>query len=188
MPGPLTPQGHDPAAHHGTPISRSRRNTRYERARPRMCAGRRVPSSGRTRWTLGLGRRNRSSSQGNPLARQSAPGKGIRNVDFEQTKIDGFYSPAQFDAVVGRYILVHPNDQPGPRAPHDQAHGQAMPQDNTWGCDAQRFNLRSDRRHPAVSYSSYTLSSCRPWQIDRKFDRRRWCMFHQYLPRCCLDM
>jgi hypothetical protein len=69
--GPANSAGHDPAAHHGTPISRSRRNTRYERARRRMWAGRRALSCGRTRWTLGLGRRNRSSSwQGR------APGTG----------------------------------------------------------------------------------------------------------------
>jgi ubiquinone/menaquinone biosynthesis C-methylase UbiE len=44
------------------------------------------------------------------LARQRARERGIRNVEFEHTTIADFSSPVWFDAVVGRYILVHQAD------------------------------------------------------------------------------
>jgi SAM-dependent methyltransferase len=44
------------------------------------------------------------------LARERTRENRIRNVDFELTTIEDFSSPVQFDAVVGRYILVHQAD------------------------------------------------------------------------------
>jgi ubiquinone/menaquinone biosynthesis C-methylase UbiE len=46
------------------------------------------------------------------LARDRARQQGIRNVAFEQTGIEEFSSAVQFDAVVGRCILVFQPDPP----------------------------------------------------------------------------
>ncbi len=44
------------------------------------------------------------------LARERTRENHIGSVDFELTAIENFCSPVQFDAVVGRYILVHQAD------------------------------------------------------------------------------
>jgi ubiquinone/menaquinone biosynthesis C-methylase UbiE len=62
-----------------------------------------VGSSG---WVTGIDQAPEAIS----LARKRTREEGIRNVDFEQTTIGEFSSPVQFDAVVGRYILVHQAD------------------------------------------------------------------------------
>jgi SAM-dependent methyltransferase len=44
------------------------------------------------------------------LARDRAREKSIKNVDFELKSIETFSSPVRFDAVIGRYILIHQAD------------------------------------------------------------------------------
>lgn len=44
-------------------------------------------------------------------ARTSAEARGVRNVTFRVSEIDAFDEPAAFDALVGRFVLMH---QPAP--------------------------------------------------------------------------
>ena len=62
-----------------------------------------VGSSG---WVIGIDQ----APEAIALARERTRENRIRNVDFELTTIEDFSSPVQFDAVVGRYILVHQAD------------------------------------------------------------------------------
>lgn len=57
-------------------------------------------------WVIGVDQ----APEAIALARDRAREKCIKNVDFEVTSIETFSSPVQFDAVVGRYILVHQTD------------------------------------------------------------------------------
>jgi ubiquinone/menaquinone biosynthesis C-methylase UbiE len=41
------------------------------------------------------------------VARQRARNAGLRHVDFREARAEGFSDPDPFDAVIGRYILIH---------------------------------------------------------------------------------
>jgi SAM-dependent methyltransferase len=43
-------------------------------------------------------------------AKDGARHNGIKNVDFEVTTVEAFTSSVQFDAAVGRYVLLHQSD------------------------------------------------------------------------------
>ena len=44
------------------------------------------------------------------VARERARTAGLRHVDFEEASVEAFSDPEPFDAVIGRYVLIHQAD------------------------------------------------------------------------------
>jgi SAM-dependent methyltransferase len=44
------------------------------------------------------------------VARGRARTAGLRHVDFREVSVEAFYDPETFDAVIGRYVLIHQAD------------------------------------------------------------------------------
>jgi len=58
---------------------------------------------GETGYVLGIDRGDKAIA----TARAKTEAAGLSHVDFEVTELDDFLEPAAFDAVVGRFILMH---------------------------------------------------------------------------------